>query len=271
MKKETSTKTPRKFSDYLKDKKREQETMETQFGSHSQDKKLDSMETQFGSHSQEKLNENDERESDHIHEKIAPISELTLDQKTAVKQYSDDSRPLNGFLHQHHKGVEFNSSKDKVRERIKHLGEALDAHKTTEDMHVYTGVPHSPAKHFKTSGSKVNATATVHLPAFTSTSSKLKCAKTFSEDTVHPKDDLHGIDHTDFGARHVLKIHVPKGSYAMSLKKHSFCPEEHEVLLHRGHNLEIDKNPEHLGSGHYMWHARVVSHTPAEINKAKEE
>lgn len=247
-------------------------SMETSFGQHSvpkQEDKHKSMETSFGDHSKKNVSEDVDRisheDNAHIHNTVAPIGKLSKHELDAVKDYSDDSTPINGMLHRHDKGYDI-SHKIDSHLTSKHLDTALDKHKTTEDAHVYTGIKYSPSRHFKR-GAKV---ASVHLPAYTSTSSSFHSAREFSEDTIHPNDDNHGIHHEDGVAKHVLKIHVPKGTKAMSLKKHSFCPDENEVLLHRGHNLEIHHTPEHVGKNTYLWHAKIVSHKPNDLSKEKE-
>jgi hypothetical protein len=54
----------------------------------------------------------------------------------------------------------------------------------------------------------------------------------------------------------------------MSLKKHSFVPVEHEVLLHRGHHIEIDGKPTHTDGNTYVWNAKVVGHHPNDLDKS---
>lgn len=88
---------------------------------------------------------------------------------------------------------------------------------------------------------------------------------------MHPKDERHGIEYPDSGeVRHIIKIHVPKGTNAMSLKEHSFVPEEKEVLLHRGHNLEIHHKPEKLDKDTYLWHAKITGHKVNDLSKEVE-
>jgi ADP-ribosyltransferase exoenzyme len=147
----------------------------------------------------------------------------------------------------------------------------LDRQKTMEDMHVYTGIKYSPAKHFKKVGGKLPESTIARLPAFTSTSSSIKSARCFSEDTMHPNDERHGIEYPDSGeVRHDIKIHVPKGSKAASLRDHSFCPAEKEVLLHRGHDIEIHNKPEKLDHNTYLWSAKIVGHKAVGLSKSTE-
>lgn len=264
------------FKEYRAKKKIE--TMETSFGNHSLPKKPDSMSTSFGKHSEkvdEKISEVSDiprtttEEHDHIHDVVAPIGKISGKKLEAVTDYSDDSRQLNGMLHHHDKGSIniYGSNNKQYRDTVKHLDSALNERKTTEDMHVYTGIKYSPSRHFARVAGKVESKKVVKLPAYTSTSSSFHSAREFSDLTMHPNDDRHGIEHDeDVGeARHVLKIHVPKGTHAMSLKKHSFAPTEHEVLLHRGHHIEIDAKPTKTDKLTYVWNARIVGHHPQPI------
>jgi hypothetical protein len=276
--KETQKVLPHKrtFKEYRKDSN--SDSMETSFGEHSLKHKPDSMETSFGEHSKKKVNEDKDyperitdEQNKHMHEVVAPIKKLRGDHLEAVKEYSDESLPLNSVLHRHDKRYDISTkNNEQYRKTISDLDSALDKHKTTQDSTVYTGIKYSPAKHFRRENGVVPDKKVVHLPAFTSTSSSFHSAREFSDNTMHPNDERHGIDYDgDYHARHVLKIDVPKGTHAMSLQSHSFVPAEKEILLHRGHNIEIDKMPEHVGNNTYLWHARVVSRTPADLSKPK--
>ena len=279
------------FKEYREEKKTKPEVMETSFGSHSESKNV--METSFGSHSQPKVKPLQEKLAsnpgdapaykahelspnghDHIHENVAPLHDdkISAMEKEAVHDYSDESTPINSMLHRHAKGHDISTKNtDAYRDTTKYLDHALNRQKTTEDMHVFTGIKYSPAKHFKKVAGKVPETTKVNLPAFTSTSSSIKSARPFSEATMHPNDERHGITYPDSGdVRHIIKIHVPKGSKAASLKAHSFCPEEKEVLLHRGHDIEIHHQPEHLDQNTYLWHAKIVGHKVADLSKPVE-
>jgi ADP-ribosyltransferase exoenzyme len=278
------------FKEYRRHKNKI-EVMETSFGSHSLPKKPDSMSTSFGKHSEKKepiqekislvpkdspnsLPRITAAENSHIHEKVAPIGKLSVDQKEAVHDYSDSSRAINDMLHKHNSGYDISTSRSAAyKDTAKHLDAALDKHKTSEDMHVYTGLKHSPSKHFKKVNGKVPDKAIVHLPAYTSTSSSFHSAREFAENTMHQNDERHNIDYEDgdhgdgFTARHVLKLHVPNGSHAMSLMKHSFDPAEKEILLHRGHHIEVDSKPTKTDKNTYVWNAKVVAHKPNDLEK----
>jgi len=90
------------------------------------------------------------------------------------------------------------------------------------------------------------------------------CIQVPVEGTSDLRDEDHGIE--DGGGSHFLKIHLPKGTKAASVREHSFVPEEREILLHRGHNIEIQHKPTKMANDMYMWHARVISHEPLSIS-----
>lgn len=285
------------FKEFREEQKKKPENMETVFGSHSVPKSArKDIETQFGSHSKPKPVLEEKKffgdagllkdqaavkphlltpaQHDHIHNKVAPLDfeKMSSNEQEAVHDYSDESRPINSTLHQHAKGHDVSTvNKQAYRKTIGHLDSVMRRRSTSEDMHVYTGLKHSPAKHFKKEEGKVPEKKVVHLPAFTSTSTSVKSARGFAEPTMHPNDERHGITYSEDGeARHILKIHVPKGTPAMSLKEKSFAPEEHEVLLHRGMHIEVHHQPEHLSKDTFLWHARVVGHKVPDLDKSPE-
>lgn len=261
-------------------------SIETSFGSHSKKKhKIPSIETSFGSHSKKKTLSEDvspvikshelsraEQEEAHLH--TAPIHDdkLNADEKEAVSDYTDNSTPLNGMLHDHDKGRDISRKEhDASKNTATHLDSALDKHKTTADMHVFTGIKFSPAKHFKKVAGKIPTTQKLHMPAYTSTSTKLGVASGFSDLTSHPNDERHGVNSEDDEKKHVLKIHVPAGSHAMSVRSHSFVEGENEILLHRGHTIEVHHEPTRYDHNTFIWHAKVVDHNKADISKPSEE
>ena len=276
------------FKQYIDKHRGKIPSIETVFGSHSEEKggKTPSISTSFGKHStKEKISEKVEIPEGHqknmysaaqeeaIHESIAPLHDdrMSPDEKKTVKTYSDESYPYNRLLHRHDKGSMTSTPNfDAHKKVIGHMDSLLEKHKTTSDMHVFTGIEFSPAKHFKRVDGKVPTSTKMHMPAFTSTSTSLRAAREFSQETSHPNDDRHGVNSEVEEKRHVLKIHVPAGSHAMSLMKHSFVPSEKEVVLHRGHTIEVHHEPEKIDDNTYMWHAKIVDHKKADLSKDNE-
>lgn len=267
------------FKEYREEQKRKrgkEETkkypaMETFFGKHSEQKKT--METSFGKHSEpkKKVNEatipeeDDTQEQKHIHEHVAPMGKLDHHETGAIKNYTDDSAHLNKSLHKYHGGEALG---EKQKQAVGHLDNILNRHKTKEDTHVYTGIHRSPSAHFEhDDNGHPREHAYVHLPAYTSTSTDENYAQGFSKEHHHVNDEKHGITDSHL---HVLKIHLPKGTHAASVRGYSYFPHEQEVLLHRGHDIKIHKTPEKKRipgrkEHYYLWHGTVVGHSPVKV------
>lgn len=208
------------------------------------------------------------KQHDKIHKEIAPAkkpkNEKTSD---AIKKYTDHSTPINSTLISYHEGHPLNTG---LKDHIDLLTGHISRHSTKEPTVVYTGVRRSPARHFV--GHK-GEDKEVHFPAFVSTSSSLGMARTFAYDTQHPNDDDHGVIHNaDEGgtARHVYRIHMPKGTQALSTRDTSFVPKEHEVLLNRGHDMRIERLPDlHIdkkGRHTHIWDAHIVDRSAANLD-----
>jgi hypothetical protein len=277
------------LKDYQEQKKKKP-SMETSMGSHSKKKKLPALETCMGSHSKEKKSKKSIAEAlkkleheydgsgaddapfyehhEHMHHKVAPMKkDISETEKEALSDYTDDSRGLNGALHHQYNGKNFQSS---YKHHVDTLTGLLNRHKTKEDSVVYTGLPKSPTQHFEDH----TKDAHVHLPAFTSTSSSLHVAAGFAQAAHHANDKKHGIEHDSGGmddgeARHVLRLHLPKGTSAASVKKHTFAPDEHEILVNRGHDIKIHPVPQvHTnknGKKYHIWDAHITDHAPGKF------
>jgi len=230
-------------------------------------KPFEAMETVFGSHSQKSVHEASTPYSsptDADHDKLhanAPLNQTSLEphQVKALTRYTRDSTMINGYLHNKHKGT---NASEVYADQAEDISHALDKHKTKAPIDVYTGVPKSPSEHFHTVDGNTPTHTTVHLPAFTSTSTSLRKASEFSRETSHTNDVNHGIKED---TKHVLKIHVPKGSSAASVRSLSNMDNEHEILLNRGHNIQIHHEPEDIGHNTMLWHAKIISRTPGKI------
>lgn len=271
------------FSQYRTSKSKPP-SIETCFGSHSckgegasklsEDKTQDS--TQPTNH------EISEPEEEHIHQNVAPLKskDLSINELKAVKVYSNDSSKINKMLYNHDQNKpEGSESRHAEIIQANHLDNALGKHTTDGDMHVFTGVRMNPASHFKSSIGEVNKSTQLHIPAFTSASTSLLAASAFAR---HVRDNPesgpknfanHGMSTDSTRNKHVLKIHVPSGSHAMSLMEHSFAPDEKEILLGRGHTIEVHHKPEKIdtdesGVHTYLWHAKIVKHKLAALPKS---
>jgi len=171
----------------------------------------------------------------------------------SIKKYTDHSADINNALRRHHEKQQID---DDIIEDIHSLDSVLDHAKTDRNLTLYTSLYESPV-HYWTNGDK-NGSTIVHLPAYTSTSTKYVQARKFAK-----FDD--SLDKTN-KVKHLLKIDVPPKSKGGSVMSQSENPLEYEFLLHRGHNLRIDHKPEIKTDGTHIWSATVLGHDPNVVN-----
>lgn len=226
--------------------------------------KLQSMETSFGSHSiqESEYKVLSDEEQAEIHQKLK-LDKTNIDPKNIgdITKYTDSSYGLNSYLHATRNGHD-TSTQTMNRDWANRLTDTLSKQSTKEPYDVYTGINHSPAKYF--TSQKELGPVQVHLPAFTSTSTKRRTASLFSRRSQDPNDSKHGVK-SEADVKHIIKIHMPTGTQAASVMPYSFSAHEHEVLLNRGHNIEVDPIPEHIGNNTYQWNAKIVGHTPDKL------
>ena len=273
--------------DQKKKKPLELPTLMTHFGSHAKEQSpLPTLKTVFGTHSKIETNKDLDESSkipktakDQIGNDNHDIHKTdSLSKSDVVAGYSEKSYHLNNFLHKAHRGAE--TKNNRFHRKINDLDKELDRARLSKDTHVYTGLPQGPHELFKAHGVEPGENIKVHLPAYTSTSTRYSIAKKFAADKfdrssifgkyipvnhkVHKP--LNKLDEPikDNG-KHVLKIHLPKGTKAGSIKSQSCYEHENEVLLHRGHELEIHHRPTVEPDGTHIWHARVIKHNPKQI------
>lgn len=181
-----------------------------------------------------------------------------------LRHYSDYSTMMNNALHDHHtnKQIEKTVFNDPERHQrslsfAQETEKVLQKHKIKSDHTVFTGVPQKHAEKFKNR----NEPLKVHHPAFISTSTEFEQAAKFTGGTKKEPEEFH-----------VLKLHVPKGTHGGSMSGNTYHTKEKEVLLHRGHDLEIHHKPtiiDHPKHGKiHVWDAKIVGHNPKPL-KAK--
>lgn len=234
------------FKDFIKSN--QLPTLVTIFGSHSSpNQKL----KEDASAQQNKIGEHSSADEHKIHDNNK------VETNNAVRRYAMSSAEMNGVLHTLHGNTDKPAKAEAINHNKKHIAALDDALKNSSihsDTHVFTGLTHSPEKHFKDANTKKGESVVVHHPAYLSTSTSYDTAKFFAS---KPKNKTR--------EKHVLKIEVPKGTKGGSIKHMASYPEENEVLLHRGHNIEIHPRPTIDSDGTHVWHAKVVSHTPKHI------
>lgn len=258
--------------------------IETVFGHHSQPEPY-IPKTVFGKHSQSKpikeafngdLNRHDTYIEHEIH-RDHDAEPKTKDEKNALDHYTHISRHINELLHKTYRGEKTHASLTKNKSVVKHLDKLLDHSSVKYDTHVYTGLPESPHIAWKKTKTPTNKPVKAILPAYTSTSTDYQIARNFAKRDTNPDYKTHKPRNPDapkeseYGnsGNHILKLHVPKGTRAASIRSHSKYDEENEVLLHRGHQIEIDPHPSVDNYRNYVWHGRVVGHNPHDVESTK--
>lgn len=174
-----------------------------------------------------------------------------------LNQYSDYSKQMNDALydHYHNKKIEKTQFNDEERHQrnltFAHETEkVLAKNRTNTDHTFFSGINSKHAEKLKNQNKPIQA----HHAGFISSSTDFNQAAKFTDDEE----------------KHVLRIHAPKGTRAGSLMYISNKPREKEVLIQRGHDLEIHHEPtiiNHPKHGlMHVWHAKIVGHNPTELN-----
>lgn len=212
-----------------------------------------------------------ELHSDEAQDKIHEDNKLPED--VHVKKYTLGSKNYNKDLRELHVGNKITDTNRK--NTLTGIDKVLNKSSIKHDTHVYTGVTRSPAKEFSSTKAVLNKDGNVllHLPTYTSTTTHASTAREFSkaipamskeEQKKHTPANI-GATVPEKDVKHIIKIHLPKGTKAGSVRDQAEYEDEQEVLLHRGHNIEIHKHPTVLKDGTHIWHAKVISHTPDKI------
>lgn len=177
--------------------------------------------------------------------------------KSAIQDYTGSySKGIANALHKMYRGKKFKVS-DLTKEQIQMLDDIMYNHPLKQNMTVYHGLKENPWRIWKKYNVPTDKSVIVHLPAFTSTSTKISASENFAyHDTVRMNDK-------DYSFSSILKISVPAGTPGISVKKYSQFPNEDEILLSRGVNLQIMPNP--FPRGYYrVWICKILSVTPTE-------
>lgn len=226
-----------------------------------------------------------EKESMHARARLSDKDATNL----SLETYVHDSTSINRSLHSFHRKSKISKlskglwKSDDVPYDVENLDHLLDNHKTTGAMTVYTGIHHDPGIHFKPDANgKIPEHVTYHHPAYLSTTTEPKIAESFAHnipikpegwnERKHParNDAEFNHDAMQGSAKHVLQIHLPDQTKAASVWKRlsddPYSPNatEEEILLHRGHNIQIHRTPTiHPNGKTVIWHAKIHSHDPA--------
>ena len=196
---------------------------------------------------------------------------------THVQDYTGGSVDTNDYLHRHYRKQAKAKELTTHQAKIQALDRILANHKLPQQIVVYTGLRQSPAEAWETYKADVTKPIRLHLPAYTSTTTKLKVAlihagegeiAQVSRARHKPRNKDAPAD--EWGTQ-ILMMTLPAGLPAASVKKISEFPSENEILLPRGIDIEINPSPTVLKDGDYVWHARVLSHSPVQIASPMQE
>lgn len=222
--------------------------------------------------SAEQISQYDKKTQNNIHNREA--LRLQKDEESIIKNHTRGSRSVNSELIRSFAGRMKKGISAKAKKSIKSVDSILNNASLKDDMHVYTAVPQSPHDIWTRTRSDRSKSVVVHLPAYTSTTTNFNTTKDFTK-SVESSEELrmHKPLNADASSGktyhnqtyHVLKLHMPRGTKAASVREHSLHSDENEILLHRGHDIEIHPQPTIQRDGTYIWHARVIRHNPKKI------
>lgn len=177
------------------------------------------------------------------------------DHQKAVKNYTGGSQLLNHHLFES-SGDESKINHEWLRNNsynTHHIDAALDQIAAPKDFFVYSGIKFNPNEVRKSNGQ-------IHLPAYTSTSLKIRKATNFADsfsDHTNPTTEHY----------HVLKINIPKGSkHGAYIDNYSnYRGSELEFLMKRNSVIKVDPIPEThvIDNGHerkkiHVWNTHIV-------------
>jgi 8-oxo-dGTP pyrophosphatase MutT (NUDIX family) len=211
---------------------------------------------------------------------------LTARNSEALRDYSEESTPLNSYLHKHYRKEKQIVDRNNTAQKFAKTLDTAFKHATlTKNLKVYTGIPESPGRIWEKYRADPTKPVRVHLPAYTSTTTDFRIAYvSFSKlDYTVYKDhkprnvlkgnlNLYSMGVVKQGVKEVfdgyqmLYIIVPAGYQAISMVDLSnYGDEEEEILLPRGLDIEIEPNPYVKTTPNIpvvVWFAKVVGHNP---------
>lgn len=185
-----------------------------------------------------------------------------------LRNYSEHSYKINDQLVEHHvDGVE---PVDKTH--IEKLDNLINI-PAKYDITVYSGIKWNPEDYWDKLNVSVDHANTMHLPAFTSTSSDIKVAFKFSRflngvsaqrkiQFSSKKIQREYEQDKDVDFLHVLEIQIPAGIKLGSLVSQSAHKEEKEIVIQRGVSIIIHPNvqliPDIDGNLVFVWNAEII-------------
>ena len=234
------------------------------------------------------------KEQDEIHQ----AEELPYDwknQQSIWKYTGGVGAKWNDFLHRHYRGLSKGTDLKKYGKNISQVDRELARNTFKRDYTLYTGLRESPALAYKLYKQPTNKPLTVHLPAYTSTTTEWAIAFQFARNqgSWDPSDlsghkilDAHGKKIKKVSPNDgkqvpkkpevdILRIFVPAGTTGGSVSQISMnASHEAEILLPRGLDITISPTPhivEQAGYRILVWNARVVGHNPQPVEVVQKD
>jgi hypothetical protein len=247
------------------------------------DRKLPALETVYEAEwDRAPIKHYNQRDQEQIHK----AEELPYDpknQKDIVNYTGAAASKWNDFLHRHYRGRAKPAEVERYGKRISSVDRELARNVLKKDYTLYTGLPESPIQAFKLYKQPTDQPLTVHLPAYTSTTTDWSTAAKFAITQVkwnhidrsgHKVLDARGKKIKNSKKKNkrirefdILRIFVPAGTTGASVVELAYNAE-YEVLLPRGLNIVISPRPhqvEYREDIFYVWNANVVGHTPQPV------
>ena len=211
--------------------------------------------------------------------KQAEIHRITkLPRYGAFQDYTSGSMYINDVLHKTYRNPKGAGKTGDEYDRgvIRGMDRKLDTAKIPKAIYVFTGVPESPSNLWKKHKVDPKKPIQCILPAYTSCTTDFNVADGAGAARIgdifdyknHPprnsdapsKFEMEGSYGEDF--RQVLKIYLPKGAEAGSVKSQSQYKYENEIILHRDSIVEIDPSPTITKKFTVIWHCKWLGRSP---------
>jgi hypothetical protein len=177
---------------------------------------------------------------------VKHYSHFTPEHKTSIKDYTYNSKALNGFHWNNHNKTSDAYSKEplyieRMKRETKDMDSVINAHETPHELNVYSNSRHDPRE-------LKNSKAIVHHPAYLSATLSRHVAKGIVWNAKKDKEtgELH---------HHIMKIHVSEGHAGAYVDHHSQLSSQKEFILPRGLNMKYHKTEsQKFGNDNYHYH-----------------
>jgi hypothetical protein len=193
---------------------------------------------------EDKIKENGEQ-GDMVSHGVSPS------EKTAIKDYTNDSRAHNDLLHRRHHGAKGGTMDAKVYEGIKTLQQAIQKQEPLEGMHTFSGVKVDIDALFHAKSIKPFSTLQVFVPAFTSTTTHFSTVDSYAQ--------LFYVNDASRELKNLITAHTPSaksyrnilcfdlhGQRALKIDDKNggvFGDSEKEFILPHSANIKISGTP----------------------------